>query len=107
MVRAVQLGLLFGGALLVLQSCAVPEVCGKHTLSSDDIHQIQILVLKRFDIAKPITRISVETPNDAMVEAGVPQRVGEAFFLIPVHKTNGQWRLSPRSKWQRIEITAI
>jgi hypothetical protein len=92
----------------VLASCVAPGIGGKYPLSEAEVRQIRQLIRWRLDIDRPIDSISSDRPGYAMMMAGFSQahHAGESFLMVPLEKHHGQWKLAPKSQWQRITLTA-
>jgi hypothetical protein len=80
-------------ALVLLVSCASPDVSVSGRFSDKDIRQITDLVEHRRAFKKPIRTIARERENRAIVQTGRCSGTGEYCVTIPLTKRHGKWQV--------------
>lgn len=82
------------------------EKCIAETrLAKEDLTQITAVVARRPDVREPILRIITVNPEDALVDTGAEQRIGDVFNEFVLSKERGVWRISsPIFKHQIIAV---
>ena len=79
--------------VVLLSSCAGPEVGGNSILSQTDVEQIQQLVSARGDVRKPIVRIWADRWDHVFVDCGRAFSVGDQSTEVQLAKRQGRWHI--------------
>jgi hypothetical protein len=90
--------------VLMLCSCAGPEVGGNYLLNQTDAEQIQQLVSARDDVLKPIVRIWADRPDHVFVDCGRVSSVGDQSTEVQLTKRHGRWQIMSVQQ-ERILVT--